>query len=362
MTHPNTSSRPHLPQFLRLVAGTLLAGFVTVGSAQGAARATPAKPITLKVHHFLGPQSVQNTAMLGAWCEKLAKESANRLKCQLFPSMQLGGNPSQLYDQAKDGVADIVWTVAGYTSNRFPRIEVFELPFMMTNATATSRAAWDYYDTQARDEFSETRILAVHVHGPGNFFTNKRKVETLADIKGQKLRAPTRLTNKLLATMGATPVGMPVPSVPDAIAKGVIDGAVLPYEVVPGIKVHELVKYATETDSRFNAFYTMAFIVAMNKAKYESLPSDLQKILDANSGREFSAFLGKTQAAVDASAKEKVIAAGVQIHTIPAAELEKWTHATDQLDDEWVKDMNAKGHDGSKLLQAARDLIKKHTK
>ena len=300
--------------------------------------------------------------MLGAWCEKLAKESRNRIKCQLFPAMQLGGSPSQLYDQAKDGVADIVWTVAGYTSNRFPRIEVFELPFMMTNAEATSRAAWDYYDQYARDEFSETRILAVHVHGPGNFFTAKKKIETLSDIKGQKLRAPTRLTNKMLATMGASPVGMPVPAVPEAISKGVIDGAVLPYEVVPGIKVNELVKHATETDSRFNALYTMAFIVAMNKAKYDSLPPDLQKILDANSGREFSGFLGKTQAAMDAQAKEKVIATGVQIHPIAASELEKWKRATDQLDDDWVKEMTAKGLDGSRLLQAARDLIKQHTK
>jgi TRAP-type C4-dicarboxylate transport system substrate-binding protein len=324
--------------------------------------AAQAQEITLKVHHFLGPQSVQNTAMLGAWCDKLAKESANRLKCQLYPAMQLGGTPSQLYDQAKDGVADVVWTIAGYSANRFPRIEVFELPFMMTNPEATSRAAWDYYSTHARDEFSDTRILAIHMHGPGNLFTARKKIEKLPDFKGMKLRAPTRLTNKMLALMGATPVGMPVPAVPDALAKGLIDGAVLPYEVTPGIKVNELVKYTAEPDRNFNALYTAVFIVAMNKDKYESLPADLKKVIDANSGREFSAFLGKTQSAADADAKEKVLASGVQVNVIPKAELDNWKKATDQLNDDWVKNLTARGYDGKFLLHSARELITRHTK
>lgn len=341
----------------KILANTLIAAAITA-----MALAAQAQEITLKVHHFLGPQSVQNTAMLGAWCDKLAKESANRLKCQLYPAMQLGGTPSQLYDQAKDGVADVVWTIAGYSANRFPRIEVFELPFMMTNPEATSRAAWDYYSTHARDEFADTRILAIHMHGPGNLFTARKKIEKLSDFKGMKLRAPTRLTNKMLALMGATPVGMPVPAVPDALAKGLIDGAVLPYEVTPGIKVNELVKYTAEPDRNFNALYTAVFIVAMNKAKYESLPTDLKKVIDANSGREFSAFLGKTQSAADADAKEKVLASGVRVNVIPKAELDNWKKATDQLNDDWVKNLTARGYDGKFLLQSARELITRHAR
>ncbi len=227
--------------------------FVFIAAIGTAACAAQAQEVTLKVHHFLGPQSTQHVDMFGAWCDKLAKESANKLKCQIYPSMQLGGSPPQLYDQARDGVADIVWTVAGYSAGRFPKIEVFELPFMMTNAEATSRAAWEYYDKYDRDEFKDTHILAVHVHGPGNIYTVNKPIKTLADFKGLKLRAPTRLTNKMLAMLGATPVGMPVPAVPEALSKGVIDGAVIPYEVAPGIKVNELTKYTAEPDRQFNA-------------------------------------------------------------------------------------------------------------
>jgi TRAP-type transport system periplasmic protein len=326
------------------------------------AMAGQAQEVTLKVHHFLGPQSTQQAEMLGPWCDKLAKESGNKLKCQIYPSMQLGGSPPQLYDQAKDGVADVVWTVAGYSAGRFPKIEVFELPFMMTNAEATSRAAWEYYDKYDRDEFKDTHILAVHVHGPGNIYTANKQVKTMADFKGLKLRAPTRLTNKMLAMMGATPVGMPVPAVPEALSKGVIDGAVIPYEVAPAIKVNELTKYTAETDRKFNALYTTVFIIAMNKAKYESLAPDLKKVLDANSGMELSAFMGKTQEAADGPAKAVMLKSGSQITVIPGAELDKWKKATDALDDQWAADITAKGGDGKKLLQDSRDLIKKYTK
>lgn len=338
------------------------AKMIFAAACLGAAMASQAQEVTLKLHHFLSPQSIQQTGMFGVWCDKLARESSHRLKCQIYPSMQLGGSPPQLYDQAKDGVADIIWTVAGYSAGRFPKMEVFELPFTMTNAEATSRAAWEYYDKYDRDEFKDTHILAVHVHGPGNVFTTSKPIRTLADFKGMKLRAPTRLTNRMLAMMGATPVGMPVPAVPDALSKGVIDGAVIPYEVAPGVKVNELTKFTAEPDRKYNALYTTVFLLAMNKAKYESLPPDLRKVLDANSGLELSAFLGRVQAAADDPAKAQMLASGSTITTIPATELDKWRQATSTLDDQWVADITAKGADGKRLLQQAQELIRKHSR
>jgi len=340
----------------------ILAKTVVAASIAAAALAVQAQEVTLKVHHFLGPSSIIQTGMFGPWCDKLAKESANKLKCQIYPAMQLGGNPAQLYDQAKDGVADVTWVVGGYSGNRFAMMSVFELPFMMTNADATSRAAWDFYSTYAKDMFKDVHLLAVHVHGPGVVFTNKHAITTQADFKGMKMRGPTPTITKMLAQMGSTPVGMPVTGVPEALSKGVIDGAVIPYQVAPGVKVNELVKFAAETDPKFNALYTTVFFVAMNKAKYESLPADLKKVLDANSGQDFSAFMGRTQEADDGPGREKVKGSGVAINVIPAAELEKWKKATDNLDDEWVASMNKAGHDGKKMLQSAHDLIKKYTK
>ena len=171
----------------KLLVKTLIAAAAAASGLVG-----HAQEVTLKVHHFLAPSTFIQVGVFQPWCEKLAKESANKLKCQIYPAMQLGGTPPQLYDQAKDGVADIVWTVAGYSANRFPMSEVFELPFMMTNAEATSRAAWDFVQTHSAHEFKDTHILAVHVHGPGYLFTTKKQMNAMADFKGMKFRAPPR--------------------------------------------------------------------------------------------------------------------------------------------------------------------------
>ena len=321
-----------------------------------------AQTITLKVHHFLGPQSIQHTTMLGDWCKNIAKDSNNRLQCQIFPAMQLGGTPVQLFDQTRDGVVDVAWTLQAYTA-KLQKLEVFELPFMMTNAEATSRAAWDYAQKFAADDMKDVKMLAVHVHGPGNIYTKNKAVATMADLRGLKVRAPTRQVNKMVAMMGATPVAMPVPQVTEALSKGVIDGAVIPYEVAPGLKVQELTNFTAETDRSYNALYTTVFVVPMNKAKYESLPADLKAVIDKNSGREFSAFLGKTQSGQDVPSKQAFVDAKNQkITVIPKAELENWKKATDSLDDAWVKEMTAKGMDGKAMLDGATALIKQYTK
>ncbi len=317
-----------------------------------------AQEVTLKVHFFLPATSFANTLFIQPWCERIAKESNQRMKCQTYPSMQLGGTPPQLFEQARDGVADVVWTLPGYTAGRFPSVEVFELPFMMQNPEATSKALWDYVGQYAAAEFKDVKPLAFHVHGDGVFHMTNKPVRTAADLKGLKLRAPTRMTNKFMALLGATPVSMPVPQVGDALSKGVIDGAVVPYEVVPSVKIQELVKFHSETDPTEPAFYTSTFIFAMNKAKYESLPADLKKVIDNNSGQALSGMIGK--AFLQADAEGKKLTAKNTTNVIPKAELENWKRLGQPLTDAWVADMNAKGHDGKQMLDGAKALIAKH--
>lgn len=340
-------------RFTHIALSLLAAGLCTELQAQ---------ELTLKVHHFLPPSSTAHAKFIAPWCDRLAKDSAGKLKCQIYPAMSLGGTPPQLYDQAKDGVADIVWTLPGYTAGRFPSVEAFELPFMMTNAEATARALWDYVQQHAQAEFKDVKPLAFHVHGPGYIHTRDKQVRTLADFRGIKVRAPTRLTNKLIAAMGATPVGMPVPQVPEALSKGVIDGAVIPWEVVPAVKVQELTKFHTETDPKYPALYTSTFIYAMSPANYNALPAELKKVIDANSGSELSAWIGKVFQQADVPGRKLAEERKNGFYTIPAAELDKWRRLSQPIVEEWVRDVTAKGYDGRKLLDSARALIAKHSK
>ena len=143
--------------------------------------------VTLKFHTFMSPQSNVWLTMHKPWMDRVEKESSGRIKFEGYPAMQLGGTPVQLYDQAKDGVVDVVWTLPGNTAGRFPRVEVFELPFMMNNAEATSKAYWEYFQTVAADEFKDTQVIAVQVHGPGVIHTTDKAVRSIADMRGLKV-------------------------------------------------------------------------------------------------------------------------------------------------------------------------------
>jgi TRAP-type C4-dicarboxylate transport system substrate-binding protein len=325
-----------------------------------AAVAASAQTVTLKVHHFLPAGSAAQKMFIQPWCDKIAADSGDKMKCQIYPSMQLGGTPPQLFDQVKDGVVDIIWVLPGYMAGRFPLSEVFELPFMMLSPEGTSKALWDFVaqNPNVAAEFKDVKLLALHVHGDGVFHMTKKPINTLADLKGTKLRAPTRQTNKLLAALGATPVAMPVPQVSEALSKSVIDGALVPYEVVPSVKIQELAKFHSETDPAEPAIYTSTFMFAMNKGKYEGLPAELKKVIDANSGLALSGSVGKTFLAADDIGKK--LTEKNAHNVIPSAELQGWKKIGEQVTNDWVADVTAKGADGKKLLADAKALIAKH--
>ncbi|HSV47462.1 MAG TPA: TRAP transporter substrate-binding protein [Ramlibacter sp.] len=318
--------------------------------------------VTLKFHTFMAPQSNVWLTMHKPWMEKVEKESGGRIKFEGYPAMQLGGTPVQLFDQAKDGVVDISWTLPGNTAGRFPRIEVFELPFMMNNAEATSKAYWEYVQTVAQDEFKDVQVLALHVHGPGMFHTKEKLVKTAADLKGLKMRGPTRQITKMLGYIGATPVGMPLPQIPDALSKGTIDGCVIPWEVVPSVKVHELTKFHSEFENSGGALYTTTFVMSMNKNKYNALAPDLKKVIDNNSGMATSGWLGKVQQGNDPNGRKAAEDRKNTIYQITAADAQEFKRKARLVEVEWVEDMNKRGFDGRKLLDTARALIEKHGK
>ena len=317
---------------------------------------------TLKFHTFMAPLSNVWLSMHKPWMDKVEKDSGGRIKFEAYPAMQLGGTPVQLYDQARDGVVDIVWTLPGNTAGRFPRIEVFELPFVMNNAEATSKAYWEYFQTQCPDEFKETQVLALHVHGPGMFHSASKPIKSAADLKGMKVRGPTRQITKMLGSLGATPVGMPLPQIPDALSKGTIEACAIPWEVVPSVKVHELTKFHSEFPAGNAALYTTTFVMAMNKAKYESLAPDLKKVIDANSGPATSAWLGKTQQGNDPIGRKAAVDRGNAIHTFSSAEAQEFIKLSSHVEEEWVADMDKRGFKGTALLKAAKDSIARHGK
>ena len=316
----------------------------------------------LKFHHMWPTVGMGHKRVVAPWCEKVAQESNNRLRCQVLPAMTGGGTPAQLVDRVKDGVDELTMTLPGYTPGRFPIMEVFELPFMTNSAEVASAAAWEYLQKYGTKEFPGSKVLATWVHDPGFISTSGKAVNRMEDFKGLKVRAASRQSSKLLARLGATPVGMPIPAVADAMTKGTIDGFLTAWEIIPPFKLQEVSKFHTEIDSSRPALFTAGFVFMMNEAKFDALSPDLKEILLRNSGAELSRTIGRywdeATSVGRAAAKER----GNTFISISAAETDRWIKASQPLYDEWVADMDKKGLPGRQMLQDARDLIAKHSK
>lgn len=340
-------------RFLTL-AGAAVASPAIMRTAWG-----QAPQVTLKLHHFLPAVSNGHTKLWQPWANKIAAESGGRIKIDIYPSMQLGGAPPQLFDQARDGVVDLVWALPGNTPGRFPGIEVFELPFMVAKRGAgNAQATQEFYEKYLRDEFKEVHPIMVWSHDHGLIHAHKQ-IKTMEDLKGLKLRSPTRLAGEALKALGANGIPMPIPQVPEALAQKVLDGCVVPWEVVPAIKVQELVKFHTEIPGS-PTLYSATFVLAMNKAKYEGLPADLKKVIDNNSGISAAKFAGQMWDDQAIVVEEMVRKRGNTVAAIDPAEAARWRKTTEPVVDAWIKQVKERGMDGGKMIENARALIAKY--
>lgn len=316
-----------------------------------------AEQILLKAAHFWPPEAMAQTKILAPWCAEIARRSNGRLACEIYPAMRLGGSPAQLLQQAMNGDADIVWTAPGYTVGRYPSVEAFELPFTAMRAETASRALWDYCLKHCREDFKGVKPLAFHLHDRGQVHTGTRPVRGVADFRDLKIRAPTRTTKRLLALLGATPITLPLSAVQEAMAAGALDGYLLPWEALPTLRLERVTRFHAEIDPQEPGLYTAALIIAMNQARYDSLPADLRQVIDESSGAAFSAAIGKAWDESAAQARRTVLDAGGRIVTLPAAETAALRRIGDQMAAEWVDEMKTRGRDGQAMLNDARALI-----
>ncbi len=334
----------------------IAAAFVGPAAAQ-----TVDQPVELKIQHFLPAGAPAQKELIEPWAKAVEEQSGGRIKTRIFPAMQLGGRPQQLIDQVRDGIADVVWTLPSYTPGRFPIMSVFELPFMVSDAVATSKAAQEFYETHARAEFADIHPLMFHVHARGVIHTKGKAITAVDDIKGLKLRAPSRPIGDALAIYGAAAVFMPVPQVPEALSKRVIDGAVVPWEVTVPLRLYELTDHHTEIAGP-RGLYTSVFLYAMNKQRYESLPPDLRRVIDDNSGAALAARAGATWDAVEKPGRDAAIARGNKIITLSDSETARLRDLARPVTEAWVQEMGKAGRDGPALLAAAEALIVKHAR
>ena len=315
-----------------------------------------------KLHHLLPAKAPAHTKMLEPWAKRVEENSGGRVKIEIFPAMTLGGKPPELISQARDGVVDIVWTVNGYTPGLFPATEVFELPGVYKNdVRATNMAMCEMFDAHLRDEYKGVEVMWLHVHAGQAIMMVDAPVRSPADLKGKKMRIPTRTGAWVIETLGASPLATPVPEVPQALSKKTIDGTLLPWEIVPPLKLQNQINYFIEGYDR-TRLGTTSFQVSMNKARWDGLPDDIKKAFRDASGCDWWGEVGDIWRAGDDFGIGLAVKAGKEHITLTEDETKVFMDTLAPVVDRWIEEVSAKGIDGKGLVEEARTLIEKHSK
>jgi TRAP-type transport system periplasmic protein len=341
----NMARKSFLALLFCLLSFSLVLGFGTIQAT--------AETIELTFAHPYSPMHPQHKNIFIPWAEKINKETNGQVTIKFIPGGALG-KPGQAYSVVEKGIADITFDLQDYNPGRFPLTSVFELPFMIKDAETASKAMWKTYEAipAFQKEYENVKLLWLNVHAPGGFCTVKTPVRTLKDLQGLKMRTASAFVTDALKLFGSVPVTMPVTEVYTSLERGVVDGTVLVYDGIVTFKLDDLLKYVTVAD-----FYTMTFYVLMNKAKYESLPDDVKKVIDDNSGEMMSALSGRQNQQENKIARQKCLDKGIEEIVFSSTEQEKLVDLTMPLRNKWVKDMEAKGLPGEAVLETAVKYI-----
>jgi TRAP-type transport system periplasmic protein len=297
------------------------------------------------------PAPHKNSQLAEEWAKEIAKRTNGKVQITLFHGGTL--TPSdKCYDGVVKGISDIGMSVLSYTMGRFPLSEVLDLPLGSRTAAAATRMVNDYYNKFKPKELDDVKVMYLHAHGPALLHT-KTAVNKLEDLKGMKIRG-TGTTAAVAKHLGATPVAMPMPDSYDAISRGVVEGIVCPMEALQGWKLGEVIKFTTQD---FSAAYNMAFFVVMNKGKWNSLPPDVQKVID-QINEEWIVKVGQGWDEIDKAGIEFAQKLGTKVIPLSKEEDARWAKAVAPMFDEYVKDKKAKGLPADEALKFCQERMK----
>lgn len=322
--------------------------------------AASAAEFDFKLHHMLSALAPAHSKMLEPWARQVEKNSGGRVKIELFPSMTLGGRPAELVGQARDGVVDIIWTVNGYTPGVFQRTEVFELPTVYKNdPVATNLAMAEMFDEFLAVEYKGLKPLFLHVHAGQGLQMVDKEIRKPADLAGLRMRIPTRTGSWVIEALGASPISIPIPDLPPSLAKKVIDGAFIPWEIITPLKLQDQTQYQIELADK-ERLGTTTFQVSMNGERWDSLPDDIKAAFTDASGEEWLKEVGEIWRSADNHGIDVAVKSGNTHITLSEEESVLFRDALKPVVDRWIAEVASKGIDGQALVDRARELIAKH--
>ena len=310
-----------------------------------------AQEFVFKLHHFLGAKSPSHTRVIEPWARAVEENSGGRVKIEIFPAMSLGGRPPELIEQARDGVVDLIWVVNGYTPGLFPRTEVAELPYVEPFAPAEINLALaDIFDEHLRTEYAGLEVMFLHVHTGQAIQTRDKLVRAPKDFEGLRLRTPSRTGAWVIEMLDAIPAPMPLPDLPLALQNGKVDGALIPFEIIPPLQIQNQTTYHIEGAGGARLGNT-TFQLSMTKARWDALPEDIQKAFRDASGPDWLAQLGAVSLEIEAQGLKAATDAGNMHIVLTEEETDAMRLHLEPVLARWVADIGGLGANGSTIIE-----------
>jgi len=313
------------------------------------------KTISLNYSNLL-PATHKISLISEEWCKEIEKRTNGGVKITMFHGGTLTP-ATQAYDGVVKGVSDVAMSVFSYHRGRFPLTEFSDLPIGVKSCVTAAKLFTEYYAKFRPKEMEDVKVMYLHGNPPSVVHTVKKIVSKLEDLQGLKMRV-TPLGTPIAKALGAAPVAMPMGDAYDALSKNVVDGGFFPYEALEGWKLGEVVKYSTES---WPVGFTSAWYVIMNKKKWDSIPPEMQKIIEQVNA-EWIEKVGKAWDGIDEAGKAFALKQGGKVVTLSKEEGEKWVKAVQPVLADYVKMTKEKGLPGDEALKFALDYLKKNQK
>jgi TRAP-type transport system periplasmic protein len=291
------------------------------------------------------------------WCEALAVESSNRMRCNILPRAVT--SPPGTYDAIKSGQADISFTVHGYTPGRFTTTQMAEFSFLGNYSEPVSVAFQRMADRHPaiKEEHQGVKVLAVFTHGPGIVYNTKRAITKMDDLSGLKFRVGGGMVNEISKSLGMNVTLKPAPESFELLSTGVMDGTLFPAESVESFKIDRIIKYATTFQG---GLYNTSFVFMMNPTAYDKLKPEDKKVVDKLSGEYAARLFGRNWDSQDRKGMAYMQVAGVKFDKADAKFIADVKSKTSALEGKWISDASGKGlKDPAKVLAEFRGEIAK---
>ncbi len=306
-----------------------------------------AQTIELKMAHFMSPMHIQHQKSFVPFANNVEKLSDGKVKIKIFSGGALGG-PTQLPDAVKTGITDIAFIIPSYTTGRFPRISVLDLPFICDNAIHATKIIYDLKDKYFLEDFKDYKVLWFYSCGTGQLMSATRPIHTLEDLKGMKMRAPSAYMSKALKLLGSNPVAMPISELTISLQKKVVDGVLTPWSAIEDFKIWDLIKYLTELD-----MYLSPMAVVMSKEKFNSLPDFAKKAIEDASGMKWGIHAANVYEEHDNNVinKNKELKK-IDVYKLPLKEKERFVKQVKIMESEWIDELSKKGINAKEILDS----------